>query len=281
MADDFSLQRSARLATAYADYRSVLDASDVKKRRFMPYRWWTLPDPVSGLWLIYSSMLEDYATDLANTINDLTHYVSRLRAWAQVVAPMNDDAKMEVAHEFIGVLGIAALSAPYAIKSRFAVAAAHLSHQANMAKDIKNWKDEFPDKNLYLNDVEPFGRTWRNYRRFKLKVEPIAGSGFKKQTHDFRNAYNHRFSPRLLLGLSNTVTRRVDKETGGVCYGIGGTPPLDLNKVADVLETECSHCYAAFVAFEALVKEQIETITEFEAARGRAPSAVETGAIPA
>lgn len=164
----------------------------------------------------------------------------------------------------IPILGVAALSAPYAIKSRFAVAAAHLSHQANMAKDLENWKDEFPDKNLYLNDVEPFGRTWGTFRRFKLKVEPIAGSGFKAQTHDFRNAYNHRFSPRLLLGLSNTVTRYVDGATGVVSYGVGGTPPLDLNKVADVLQLECNHCYVAFEAFQALVGEQVEAITKFE-----------------
>ena len=84
MADDFSLERSARLAAVYADYRSALDASDVEKR-FMPYRWWTLPNPISGMWMVYSSMLEDYATDLANIINDLTHHVSRLRAWAAVV----------------------------------------------------------------------------------------------------------------------------------------------------------------------------------------------------
>ena len=263
MPDDFSLKRSARLNAAYADYRAALDGSGVAKR-FMPYRWWTLPNPISGLWLVYSSMLEDYSTDLANVINDLTHHVARLRAWAIVVEPMDDDAKMEVAHEFIGILGVAALSAPYAIKSRFAVAAAHLSHQANMAKDLENWKDEFPDKNLYLNDLEPFGRTWGKFRRFKLKVEPIAGSGFKAQTHDFRNAYNHRFSPRLLLGLSNTVTRYVDGATGVVSYGVGGTPPLDLNKVADVLQLECDHCYVAFEAFQALIGEQVEAITKFE-----------------
>lgn len=268
MADDFSLERSARLAAVYADYRSALDASDVEKR-FMTYRWWTLPNPISGMWMVYSGMLEDYATDLANIINDLTHHVSRLRAWAAVVDPMDDDAKMEVAHEFIGILGIAALSAPYAIKSRFAVAAANLSHQANMAKDLRNWKDEFPTKNLYLNDVEPFGKGWRTYRRFKLKVEPIAGSRFKVQTHDFRNAYNHRFSPRLLLGLSNTVTRRTDAETGRVEYGIGGTPALDLNKVADLLEMECGHCYAAFEAFQALITEQTKAITAFETTQAR------------
>ena len=70
MPDDFSLKRSARLNAAYADYRAALDGSGVAKR-FMPYRWWTLPNPISGLWLVYSSMLEDYATDLANVINDL------------------------------------------------------------------------------------------------------------------------------------------------------------------------------------------------------------------
>lgn len=47
-------------------------------------------------------------------------------------------------------------------------------------------------------------------------------------------------------------------------FRIGGTPPLDLNKVADVLQLECDHCYVAFEAFQALIGEQVEAITKFE-----------------
>jgi hypothetical protein len=263
--DEFTLARSARLADVYTRYRAQLDQTATGDR-WMPYRWWSLPNPLSGAWLIYATMVADYATDLANIINDLTHQIHRLRAWAKVVEPMTNEEKLEIAHEFVGMLGIVALGAPYAIKSRFALAAASLCHQANQAKGVREWKDEFPTENLYLNDVDPFGEGWKAYRPFKRKVEPIAGRRFKAETDDFRNAYNHGFSPRLLLGVTNAAKRIVHPKTKRVSYGIGGTPPLDLNKAADLLSAERDHCYRAFEAFQRLVAEHTVAISAYEAA---------------
>ena len=231
----------------------------------MPYSWWSLPDPLGGIWLVYSQMLEEYATDLANIINDLTYHVARLRAWSTVIAPLSDEKKLEAIDEFINILGTVALGLPYAIKSRFTFAAAHLSHQANMTKDLKGWKDEFPEaRSLNMNDLEPLCRGWSKYRPFKLKLEPIGGKGFKEETDDFRNAYNHRFSPRLVLGVTSLVTRQVD-ESGRVQYRIGGNEGLELVKVADLLESERDMCYVTFEAFRHLVEEQTTAIANFEA----------------
>lgn len=231
----------------------------------MPYHWWTLPDPVSIRWLPYSSMLTDYAGDLANSVNDLTQNVRRLRAWAVVVAQMTDAEKLEIAHEFVGMLGIASLTAPYAIKSAFAMAAAYLSHQANQAKDPTTWKDELPNELKYLNHVDPIARRWKRYSRFKTRVEAVGGRRFQAESEDFRNAYNHGFEPRLLVGFTNGIRRVADRTTGAVAYEIGGTPPLDLNRVADLLEAECKLCYLAFTAFQSLIAEQIQAIEAAEA----------------
>jgi len=262
MPDDYSLKRSEQLKAYYALFRTEYDAVP-PGGRWMPYRWWSLPDPLSGLWLPYGQMLDDYAAELANIINDLTHHVHRLRAWATVIAPLTDEERHEVTHEFVDMLGTVALGLPYAIKSRFAFAAGHLSHQANMAKDLAAWKDDFPDKNLYLNDIEPYGRGWKKYRAFKLSVEPIAGSAFKEATDDFRNSYNHGFSSRFVFGFTQTVRREILKD-GKIRYAIGGNPALDLAEIADLLEKERDLCYRAFDAFQALIAEQTAAITSFE-----------------
>jgi hypothetical protein len=261
MPDQFSRDRSAKLVTFYEAYRTALDATPFGGE-FMSYRWWTLPNSLNAAWMAYSQMLDEYATELANIINDLTNHVHRLRAWDAVLAELDDTDKHELSHEFIDTLGTIALGQPYAIKSRFAFAVGHLSHQANQSADGRDWKDEFPDKNLYLNDIEPFASQWNKYRAFKLKLEPLAGKKFKQASDDFRNTYNHGFSSRFVVGMTATIKREVIG--GRVRYAFGGTDPLTVAEVADLLATERDHCYRAFKAFQGLVEEQIAAIVAVE-----------------
>lgn len=261
MTDQFSRDRSEKLVAFYETYRTALDATPVDGK-FMKYRWWTLPNPLSAAWMAYSQMLGEYATELANIINDLTNHVHRLRAWDAVLVELDDTDKHELSHEFIDMLGTVALGQPYAIKSRFAFAVGHLSHQANQAADGKDWKDEFPVKNLYLNDIEPYASQWKKYRTFKLKLEPLVGNSFKEASDDFRNTYNHGFSSRFVVGMTARIKREVIG--GRVRYAFGGTDPLTVAEVADLLAIERDHCYRAFKAFQALIEEQIAAIVAVE-----------------
>lgn len=279
MTDDFSHARSDKLTALYQRYRDALDATSTGGR-WMPYRWWTLPDRLKAAWMAYDQMLDDYASELANIINDLTHHVHRLRAWDGIVATLDDDGKLEASHEFIDMLGTVAMGQPYAIKSRFAFAAGHLCHQANLAADGAGWKDDFPTKNLYLNDIEPYCSQWKKYRPFKLKVEPIAGKTFREASDDFRHAYNHGFASRFLIGMTGTV-KRIAKG-GSVAYAFGGNEPLGTGAMADLLEVERDHCYRAFDALQELIDEQIAAIVAVEGgdtapSGGRAPDAPPSG----
>ncbi len=95
-------------------------------------------------------MLGEFATELANIINDLTNHVDRLRALDKIISELDNDEKFAVSHEFVNTLGTVALAQPYAIKSRFAFASAHLCHHANRAKQSKVWVDDLPEENLNL-----------------------------------------------------------------------------------------------------------------------------------
>jgi hypothetical protein len=271
MPDDLGTKQSELCIQLYTKFRAVHDAMPIGGR-FMPYDWRNLPNPLGVVWMPYAQMLDEYAGELANVINDLTHHVHRLRAWATVVAPLSDEEKMEASHEFIDMLGTVALGLPYSIKSRFAYAAAHLCHQANKTKDLNGWKDKFPNKRaLYLNDIEPMCAGWKKFRAFKQRVEPIAGSLFKDGSEDFRNAYNHRFSARFVLGMTGMVSR-IEDESGAIYYGFGGSGPLDIAVMAYLLEIERDRCYEAFGAFQALVREHEAAITAFEEAEKSARS---------
>jgi hypothetical protein len=261
MTDQHSSDRSKNLVVFYEAFRAALDVTPVGGK-FMEYDWWTLPEPLGHRWMFYTQMLFEYATELANIINDLTNHVHRLSAWNKVLAGMDATDKLEIASEFIDTLGTIALSEPYAIKSRFAFAVGHLCHQANRAADGIGWKDHFPDKNLYLNDIEPYASQWKKYRSFKLKLEPLAGEKFRQASDNFRHTYNHGFSPRFVVGMTAMVKRQVID--GRVQYAFGGTDPLTVGKVAELLTIERDHCYRAFEAFQVLVNEQIDVIVAVE-----------------
>ncbi|WP_066719871.1 hypothetical protein [Sphingomonas pituitosa] len=261
MTDQDAHERSQNLVALYRQYRSALD-SLAEDGKTMPYRWWNLPDPVHVLFMPYGQMLGEYATELANIINDITENVRRLRAWATVTQGLSDNDQLEVCDEFIDPLGTVALGQPYAIKSRFAFAVGHLCHQANRARDPVGWSDEFTKEKLYLHIIEEFCVAWEKYRSFKLKLEPLAGKSFKEATNDFRNSYNHGFSPRLLVGVTGLIKRQV--RDGRVSYVFGGSQPLSIATVADLLAVERDHCYRAFERFRALIEEHIEAIAAFD-----------------
>ncbi|MFK4259522.1 hypothetical protein [Agrobacterium tumefaciens] len=185
-----------------------------------------------------------------------------MRAWDEIISELDNDDRLAVSHEFLDALGTVALGQPYAIKSRFAFASGHLCHQANRVRQSKVWVDDFSEKNLYLNDIQPYGTGWRKFSAFKVRVEAIAGSSFKAESDDFRNAYNHGFSSRFLLGITSTVRHTV--KDGKVRYEFGGNEPLEISKVAGLLEIERDLCYRAFDAFIKLVAEQTAAIASFD-----------------
>ena len=85
-------------------------------------------------------------------------------------------------------------------------------------------------------------------------------------TGDFRNAYNHRFSPRFVFGVTGMVIRHKNPGTGQFYYGFGGRDALALTDIVDLLGAECTRTYTAFEALQRLVDEQIKAIVNFEAA---------------
>lgn len=228
----------------------------------MPYDWDVLPKSLDVRWLAYSQMLSEFSRELANVINDLTNYVSRLEAWSEVMRTLSNDEKLEACREFIDPLAIVAVGLPYAIKARFVFAIAHLCHQANRARQGRDWQDNLTwDGDIKMDAAETLGGDWPSFKRLKVRLDTVNGKAFKQATHDFRNAYNHRLSPRFVIGITQMVTRQVDPKTKSVYYGFGGIEPLDLAEVSALLTAQRDNCYRVFEAFQALVLEHVTVIT--------------------
>lgn len=245
----------------YRQYKRTLKTTPFRGK-FVPYGWGELPHSLYMSWMPYSQMFNEFSREIANAVNELTRHAHELAAWRDVLAPLKQQQQLNVAIEFIDSPATVALNLPYVIRSRFIFAAAHLCHQANQARKSSSWKDDFPlDRDVWFEAADKYGKGWKRYSALKTRMEKIGAKDYQQGTRDFRSAYNHRFSPRIVLGTSQVVTRRVDQSTGAVSYGFGGTPALTLPLVVDLLEDQCQHCYQAFDAFQKLVREHETAIT--------------------
>ncbi|MDR6453453.1 hypothetical protein [Variovorax paradoxus] len=250
----------------YRQYCAALKATPFNGI-YMPYGWGALPHTLPIDWMPYAEMFKEFSQELANIINDLTRYTHQLAAWRDVVDKLDNNGKFDVAHEFVNPLATIALNLPYVIRSRFIFAAAHLSHQSNQTKLPEGWTDNLAlDDEIYFAQAEVVGGPWKKWNKLKTKLERIGDKGYQAKTKNFRHTYNHRFSPRIIIGQTNIVTRKVDVETNRVSYGFGGTEPLTLKLIVELLEEECQHCYKAFQAFQKLVQEQEKAISAAAAA---------------
>jgi hypothetical protein len=83
----------------------------------------------------------------------------------------------------------------------------------------------------------------------------IAGSDYESDTKFFRNSYNHRIPPGIMFGMTRFVSRKAVSGKNGVTYAFGGTEPIDLNLVVDLLRVEQRRCYDAFDGFKKLVRD--------------------------
>ncbi len=213
--------------------------------------------------MAYSWMLDEFGRELANTVNGFTNDVHSLTAWSTVVEPLTQQSQLEANREFIDKLATTAVNLPYVVKGRFAFAAAHLCHQANMLKFPATWRDDLPlDCEIYPHVADSYGKSWKGYKRLKRALDAIGARAFRDGTGDFRHAYNHRFSPRFVVGMTQFVTRTVNASTGRVRYGFGGRCPLDLAKIVKLLEQEQMRFYAAFESFQELVREHERAIRD-------------------
>lgn len=226
-----------------------------------PYNWHALEKTLPIKWMAYGEFLEEHSRELANTINEFRRHIASLLAWQKVLEGLDEEERYHIVIEFVSPLATLALNMPYVSRSRFIYSVAHLSHQANQTKQ-KLWVDDLPiDSKIYSETADKFGKPWKKYTKLKVKLERIANKEYAKATHDFRNKYNHRYSPRIELGLTGLVIRTVN-ENGRVSYGFGQTEPLMLKDIIPLLKTQHSLCLISYEKYQDLVSEQISEINK-------------------
>lgn len=225
----------------------------------MPYNWCSLKNPLPICWMAYDTFLEEHARELANSINEFRRYIVSLSVWEKVIDGLDQEEKHQILIWFISPIATIAINMPYIIRSRFIYSISHLSHQANRLKS-NSWVDDLPiDEEIYFKEADKYGKPWNKYAATKLSIEKIANKSYAEGTKNFRNKYNHRYSPKIEIGITGLVERMV-KEDGKVSYGFGQTDPLMLIDIIPLLRKQHEICFEAFKRYQDLVREQIVEI---------------------
>ena len=212
--------------------------------------------------MAYSQMLSEHARELANSINELYRFIDNLKVWEQLISDFDEDAKFELIIEMIDPFATLSLNLVYVIRSRFIFSVAHLCHQANIIKFRTEWKDDLPkDDEIYFEHADRVGSHWKDYKKLKVALEKIGNKKFTKATKNFRNKYNHRYSPKIELGHTEFVKRIVRNRK--FSYDMGGTEPLTLAVINPLLSEQYVLFLKAFECYKKLVLAQIMVTEEW------------------
>lgn len=250
------------ISELYQHYAQKL--TEVPDTGLVPFHWAQLPSPIHFVWMPYWLMLQEFAAEIANSINSFAYRLNQLAAWSKVVDTLDDNGKFVAATEIIEPLATHTLLLPYVIKSRFAFAVSHLSHQANRAID-ENWKDDFVlDDKIHLGTPKVYSKFWSNHENFHTAYEGLCNESFIKSSNNFRHVYSHRFSPKIVYGISNVVNRMSGPSDGRRGYTMGSIGPLQLPSILEVLAPQLNQSSSTFRCFQNLVFEQIEKISQYQ-----------------
>lgn len=228
-----------------------------------PYNWDNLNETLPFEFAAYCQFLKEHSSELSNSVNELQRHIVSLKAWENVIHSLEGEESFYAISEFVSPIATLAITLPYVIRSRFIYSTAHLSHQANIVKLEHEWKDNLPiDDEIYFKEADEYGKQWKKYSKLKLSLEKIANKSYNLSMHDFRNSYNHRYSPRIELGYTGLVNRNIDSD-GKVTYGFGHIEPILLRNAIPLLIEQHEFCLKAYEKYQGLVNEQTNEINQY------------------
>lgn len=226
-----------------------------------PYHWDSLNETLPFSFAAYSQFLKEHSSELSNSINEFQRHIVSLMAWEKVIHSLEGDEHFFAISEFVTPIATLAITLPYVIRSRFIYSVAHLSHQASQVKLKKSWSDDLLiDDEIYFKEADTYGNPWKRYSKLKQSLENIANKSYNLSMHDFRNSYNHRYSPRIELGITGLVKRNVND--GKVIYGFGHIEPILLKNAIPLLKEQHAFCLKAHEKYQDLVNEQTNEINQ-------------------
>lgn len=277
------------LTVSFEAYLSVLESEDLKPSgAYLGYEF----DFIKGRnWhLLGEAMVLDELRELTNVLNHWRHSLLRWDAWNRVISTQDEDTAWELRREFLEALAHECLLRPSSVRDTFSAVATNALHQARLSSEntYKDFLDGDPrqpnEKPRHLTRRKKEERLHALVNKWTEGVELLAairaldGTQYKEATSDYRNLSSHTIGPRLGIGQTRAITRKVvpshRMEQGAdgffheiiepnklaVQYGFGGTEPLNLELARVENEKQFNLALACYERYLALLKTAVSAI---------------------
>jgi len=255
----------------------------------------TFPAPIDGLPLPYNScpriqcvswrfpMIDQLVghelSELTNALNEWRGALRRWYVWLDVLSRYDEQIAWSLQWEFVESIAFQCLFYPSATRDRFGFVATNALHQVRMAtedayKDVldqdpkkQNGKERMLSRSEREAQLSRIAEPYEGRDVFMAHMRSLDGIGYRNQTRDYRNRASHSIAPRLNVGMTDIVVRRVvpatiliEQEKGfykeevipnrlQVSYGFGGSPPLPLREVFAANLAESQRAQACFISY--------------------------------
>lgn len=231
--------------------------------------------------LVAEPLVEGELRELTNTLNEWQGALRRWYVWLTVLDGFSDDEAWDLQWEFVESIAFQCLFYPSATRDRFTFVATNALHQVRMTADAaypdrlasdpkpgKEDKPRFLSRKHSEAQLEVIASPLDGGTAFTAGLQSIDEDDYLELTRNFRNLASHAIAPRLTVGYTRMVVRRVvpatkmlqqpdgtykDEPIPGkqqVSYSFGGTDPLQMRAVfaANLAEFEkASACFHAYV----------------------------------
>lgn len=231
--------------------------------------------------------------ELGESTNLLNHWHGLLQQWQAWNRALDGYAELdawELRKEFVEALAYQALMQPSAIRDALCFVMTNAIHQLRLAmgNGYADHLDGDPitpgKKPRYLTRKDKEKRlgklmeSWLHGSQLMAALRQIDDELYRSATYDYRNRSNHAIGPHLGIGYTRLITRTVVPATQLVnqadgtlidvlipgkmstCYGIGGTPPLDLDKARTVNLEQYHRARACFELFQDLLAKAMTSL---------------------
>lgn len=224
-----------------------------------PYLSYEFPYITAAKWrFMADAILQDELGELTNRLHEWRDMLRRWQAWSIVVSSKEEMPAWDLRREFMDTLMHTSLLVPSAIRDMFTFVGTNALHQIRLHVEAGYQDILEGDPSASDPQPRPLTRRQKEARLARLaaalpgatafmdSVRQLDDRDYREQTKEYRNANSHAIGPRIALGLTRMVTRRVvpatrmetqSDGTGRIveipgkyvaCYAFGGLEPLDL-----------------------------------------------------
>lgn len=238
------------------------------------------------------SLVNDDLRDLTNIINRWQRYIYQWEAWNIVLKNKDEANEWDVRAEFVEPIVHQSLLMPSRIRDTFTSVSTSALHQIRLSID-NFYKDHlegeqtnpgerprFLNRRQKENRLFKLAKYWPESTSFITALQKINKEDYIEDTNNYRNLASHYIAPNLEMGETSLITRTVSpakkivpignnryeevNEPGkmSVCYGFGGTPPLNLKETHIKNLEQFNLARTCYIAYRDLLETSVKRIEE-------------------